>query len=95
MPFSASCAAAWRAEPRTTRDRHLQIIPERGRMAWQKASGYYWRALVKADISRFKRVIGGGLRSRTDRRRATEAAIAVNTLNRMLELGHPEYSRLP
>ena len=40
----------------TMRDRHLKIIAERGRMAWQKASGYNWRALVEADISRFKRV---------------------------------------
>ena len=35
----------------TMRDRHLQIIAERGRMAWQKASGYHWRALVEADIA--------------------------------------------
>ena len=35
------------------------------------------------------------LRSRTDRRRVTEIAIAVNVLNRMLELGHPEYVGLP
>ena len=61
----------------TMRDRHLQIIAERGRMAWQKAAGYNWRALVEADISRFKQVIGDGLRSRTDRRRATEVATAV------------------
>ena len=79
----------------TTRDRQLKIIAERGRMAWQKAVGYNWRALVEADISRFKRVIGNGLRSRTDHRRATEVAIAVNALNRMLELGRPEYIRLP
>ena len=79
----------------TIRDHHLQSIAERGRMAWQKASGYNWRALVEADISRFKRVIGDGLRSRTDRRRATEVAIAVSALNRMLELGRPEYVQLP
>ncbi len=79
----------------TMRDRHLQIIAERGRLAWQKASGYNLRALVEADISRFKRVIGDGLRSRTDRRRATEVAIAVSALNRMLELGRPEYVRIP
>jgi len=35
----------------TMRDRHLQIIAERGRMDWQKASGYNWRALVEADIA--------------------------------------------
>ena len=79
----------------TMRDRHLQTIAARGRMAWQKAAGYTWRALVEADISRFKRIIGDGLRSRTDRRRATEVAIAVNALNRMLDLGRPEYVRLP
>ena len=79
----------------TMRDRHLQTIAERGRMAWQKAAGYNWRALVEADISRFKRVIGEGLRSRTDQRRATEVAIAFNALNRMLELGRPEYVRIP
>jgi hypothetical protein len=77
------------------RDRHLQTIAERGRMAWQKVAGYNWRALVEADISRLKRVIGDGLRSRTDRRRATEAAIAVNALNRMLDLERPEYVSLP
>jgi len=78
----------------TMRDRHLQIIAERGRMAWQKATGYHWRALVEADISRFKRVIGDGLPSRSDRRRATEVTIAVGALNRMLELGRPDYVRL-
>ena len=78
----------------TMRDRHLQTIAEHGRMAWQKASDYNWRALVEADISRLKRVIGDGLRSRTDQRRASQGEIAVNALNQMLELGHPEYVRL-
>jgi len=76
------------------RDRHLQIIAKRGRMAWQKSTGYHWRALVGADIGRFKRVIGDGLRSRTDRRRATEVSIAVHVMNRMLELGRPDYVRI-
>jgi hypothetical protein len=57
-------------------------------------SGYNWRALVEAEIARFKRVIGGGLHSCTDGRSATEMAIAVRALNRMLELGRPEYVRI-
>jgi hypothetical protein len=77
------------------RDRHLKMITERGRMAWQETSGYNWRALFEADISRFKRIIGDGLRARTDCRGATEVAIAMSALNRMLKLGHPEYVRLP
>ncbi len=60
----------------------------------QRASGYNRRALVEAGVSRWKRVIGDGLRSRTEGRRATEVAIAADALNRMLELGRPEYVRL-
>ena len=78
----------------TQRDRHLQCIAERGRMGWQRASGYGWRALVEADIARWKHVVGDGLRSRTDGRQATEVAIAADVLNRMLELGRPEYVRV-
>ena len=63
-------------------------------MGWQKQSGYTRRALVEASISRFKRVIGDALRSRTDRRRGTEVAIAVQALNRMLELGRPKSVRI-
>ena len=78
----------------TQRDRHLRPIAERGRMGWQKASGYNRRALAEAAIVRYKRVIGDALRSRTDRRQATEVAIAVHALNRMLELGRPESVRI-
>ena len=58
-------------------------------MGWQKTSGYNDRALIEADISRWKRVIGDGLRSQTDERQATEVAIAAAVLNRMLELDLP------
>src|SRR5205807_2417512 len=58
----------------TPRDRHLQAIDEHGRMGWQKASGYNWRALVEADIGRWKRVIGHALRSQTNERQAAEVS---------------------
>ncbi len=73
----------------TQRDGHLKHIAEHGRIAWQEASGYTTRARAEAAIGRFKQVIGDGLRSRTDDRRATEVDIAVHALNRMLELGRP------
>ena len=63
-------------------------------MGWQKASGYNWRALVEADIARWKRVIGHALCSQTDKRQATEVALAVDVLNRMLALGRPSYVRI-
>jgi hypothetical protein len=78
----------------TQRDRHLELIAEKGRMGWQKASGYTRRALAEATISRFKRVIGDGLRSHTDQRQATEMDVAVQVLNRMQELGRPKSVRI-
>ena len=78
----------------TQRDAHLRCLAERGRTGWQKASDYNWRALVEADIARWKRVIGDGLRSQRDGRQATEVAIAADALNRMLDLGRPEYVRV-
>ena len=71
----------------TQRDRHIQFIAGHGRTVWQKASGYTKRARAEAAIGRFKQVIGDGLRSRTDQRRATQVSVAVHALNRMLELG--------
>jgi hypothetical protein len=93
-PRSSAVPSATAETAPTKRDRHLQLIAERGRMGWQRASGYNWRALVEADIGRYKRVIGDALRSRTEARQTTEVAIAVASLNRMLELGRPEYVRL-
>ena len=78
----------------TQRDGHLRCIAEHGRMGWQKTSGYHRRALAETAMSRYKRVIGDALRSRTDRRQAVEVAIAVRALNRMLELGCPESVRV-
>src|SRR3954453_13922281 len=89
---NAVLSAAAQSTP-TQRDAHLRCIAEHGRMGWQRASGYGWRALVESDIPRWKRVVGDGLRFQTDGRQATEVAIAADVLNRMLELGRPEYVR--
>ena len=88
MPSEAAATAP------TPRDRHLQLIAEHGRMAWQKATGYHARAKAEAAMSRYKRVIGNTLRSRSVPGQATEVAIAVLALNRMLELGRPKSVRI-
>ena len=93
-PRSSAVPSADAETAPTRRDRHLRLIAERGRMGWQRASGYNRRALVEADISRWKRVVGDGLRSQTDGRQRAEVAIAADALNRMFELGRPEYVRI-
>ena len=49
--------------------------------------------MAEAAIGRWKRVIGDGLRSRKDERRATEVAVAAHVLNRLLNFGRPTYVR--
>jgi hypothetical protein len=85
---TAALSQAAETEP-MQRDRHLQCIAEKGRMGWQKASGYNVRSRVEAAIGRYKQVIGDGLHFRKDERRATEVAVSVLALNRMSELGRP------
>ena len=90
VPPRATAVLSEMAETEPTqRDRHLQDIAEKGRIGWQKASGYNVRSRVEAAVGRYKQVIGDGLRFRKDERRATEVAVAVLTLNRMLVLGRP------
>ena len=93
LPRATAVPSDTAATAPTQRDRHLEIIAQRGRAAWQKVSGYTARARAEAAIGRFKQVIGDGLRLRTVERRATEVDIAVHALNRMAELGHPSYVR--
>jgi hypothetical protein len=90
VPPRATAALSETAETAPTqRDRHLHCMAERGRMGWQKASGYNKRSRVETAIGRYKQVIGDGLRFRKDGRRATEVFVAVHVLNQMQELGRP------
>ena len=88
------CFGLWVSLGRILNQPHLRFIAEHGRAAWQKASGYTIRARAEATIGRFKQVIGDGLRSRTDERRATEVDVAVHALNRMLDFGRPNSVRV-
>ncbi|MBP2444076.1 transposase [Rhizobium leguminosarum] len=47
------------------RDHHIAEIQIRGRMAWQKSTGYNKRSRVETQMGRWKAVIGPKLRART------------------------------
>jgi hypothetical protein len=51
-PRSSAVPSATAGTAPTKRDRHLQLIAERGRMGWQRASGYigvpWWRPISAA-----------------------------------------------
>ena len=66
----------------------------KGRMAWQKATGYGRRSLIETAIGRYKSIIGSRLRARTFAAQQGEVAIAVEALNRMIRVAKPISVRL-
>ncbi len=73
----------------TQRDQHLATIAKRGRIGWQRSSGYSRRSLVETAMYRYKTIIGRRLYARIPSTQRTEAKIACNVLNRMTSLGMP------
>jgi hypothetical protein len=71
------------------RDRHIELIRDKGRMGWQKATGYGKRSLAETGIGRYKAAIGPRLRARTLLGQQGEAALAVGVLNRMIRTAKP------
>jgi hypothetical protein len=63
-------------------------------MAWQKATGYGRRSLGETAMSRYKALIGRGLRARTLPAQKIEAKVGCAALNRMTRLGMPVSQRI-
>jgi hypothetical protein len=67
VPPRADAVLSARAETDPTqRDRHIQRIAGKRRMAWQRDSGYNQRTRVEGQIGRWKQVIGNALPFHTD-----------------------------
>jgi len=78
----------------TVRDRHIAEIETRGRMTWQKSTGYNRRSRIETQMGRWKTVIGPKLKARNFDNQTTETKIGVRVLNQMSELGRPEFRRV-
>ncbi len=77
----------------TQRDRHIQAIAERGRLAWQRQTDYGQRAKAETAMARYKRILGDQLHARTLPGQQAEAAIGVAVLNRMIDQARPNSVR--
>jgi Transposase DDE domain len=77
-----------------SRDRHIRLIAEHGRMGWQRATGYGRRSLGECAIGRYKRLIGPRLRARSPSGQQGEVALAVQALNRMIRTAKPVSVRI-
>jgi hypothetical protein len=93
-PKAPDVVAADKLDPLSGRGRHAQHVAREGRRAWERATGYGRRNAVEWTFSRYKRVLGGGLRSRSMEAQRTEANIAAAPLNSMAELGMPRAQRV-
>ncbi len=71
------------------RDRHIQLLAERGRIGWQRATEYGRRNHAETITSRYKHLIGPKLRARFRLRQHGEVALAVQVLNRMIRTAKP------
>ena len=66
------------------RDRHIRLMAERGRIGWQRATGYGKRNHAETTMGRYKHLIGPKLRARSRPAQHGEVALAVQVLNRMI-----------
>ena len=85
---NAVLSDAAETEP-TQRDRHIEMLANKGRMGWQAVTGYGKRALVETAFHRYKILIGRSLRARSLSAQKVEARIACKVINRMTSLGMP------
>ena len=84
-------AALGTADPdqQTPRDRHIRLMAERGRIGWQRATGYGIRNHVETTMGRYKHLIGPKLRARRRPAQLGEVALAIQVLNRMIREAKP------
>jgi len=71
------------------RDCHIQLMAERGRMEWQKATGHGRRNQAETAMARYKHLIGPKLRGWSLPGQQCEVAIAVSVLNKMIRTAKP------
>ncbi len=76
-------------EPAPTRAEAVRRIAEIDRKSWKREVGYHRRSLAETAMSRYKGVIGPGLRARKFGNQKAEAAIGVRCMNVFTDLGMP------
>lgn len=88
-PRSSAVPSDATESPTTQRERHIQLINERGRLGWQRAVHYGRRSSGEVAMMRFKQRIGRSLRARTPLAQKVEAAVGCKVMNILTSLGMP------
>ena len=80
--------------PPLDRDEHIRRIRRVGRRRWKVECGYHRRSLAETFISRYKRLFGDRLHTRSFASQCTEVFIRGAILNQLLWLGRPDSYRI-
>ena len=80
--------------PPLARDDILRAMRRTGRKKWKQESGYHRRSLAETLIYRYKHLIGGTLKARSEANQQVESRIGCAILNRMIHLGKPQSERI-
>ena len=80
--------------PPLARDEILRAMRHKGRKRWKQDSGYHRRSLAETLIYRYKHLIGGQLKARSEANQQVESRLGCAILNRMIHLGKPQSYRV-
>ena len=80
--------------PPLARDEILRAMRRKGRKGWKQESGYHRRSLAETLIYRYKHLIGGQLKARSEANQQVESRLGCAILNRMIHLGKPQSYRV-
>ena len=80
--------------PPLARDEILRAMRQKGRKGWKQESGYHRRSLAEMLLYRYKHLIGGTLKARSEANQQVESRIGCAILNRMIHLGKPQSERI-
>ena len=72
------------------RKANQKVIEEQGRQRWQKQTDYGRRSHSEGTFSRYKRIIGGKLKSKNDNAQKNEVHIGIIVLNAFHKMGMPK-----
>ena len=76
-------------DQQSPRDRHVQLLAERGRIRWQRTTEYGRRNHAETTMGRYKHLIGPKLHARSRPAQHSEVALGVQALNRMIRTAKP------
>ena len=80
--------------PPLARDEMLRAMRRKGRKRWKQESGYHRRSLAETLIYRYKHLIGGQLKARSEANQQVESRLGCAILNRMIHQGKPQSYRV-